>query len=1185
MKSNGSSWARAAAASAILTGLWMVGRPVTAQSGITITSPAANAVLPAGPDYATEVLGDPWDFSNPQDIALEPTQSAGWSSGPTVSGGLVSGVTAAVSNASLAILNRPWFMINNPGRNGHNFPIDSAKYSKLAIKFTTSRSDQFPRFFWWPKEIGDPSDPGAGTRLISENAQFSPVGTNIYVLDMINIPANSGFSGPAWNAAPIKSLAFYPNHANATNNVSVDWMRLTAGDARPEASKMSITWSGGSGTIDVTVSENSSGTTYKIGTVSASAGSVPAWNYGVLPPGAYTLHVGAASRTFTVNGPPSVQVTDPDETGGQDFATALLGNPWDMVDANDYFVNVNIVDHLTQHSPGPSGFTGTSDGQAVAFTPGGIPVGDPQLYLLSKQKPADGPVIDSTKYHRLTYTLTVDHPYNLTTGSVARVFWGSQSSPTGGGTPYDVTTTKDIIVWPGTNTYTLDLATLTTANGGLELNNAQLWTAAPVRHFRIDPFEFAEVVTFHLANVKLAADDATVNGSFLIKFAGSDPEGDPTTVDLYYDTDQNPNNGRTLIAAGIPLATGQYLWRTGTRVPAGSYFIYAVANDGHSTIGRYSSGPVTVVSAPLPSLLGGDFDGDALGDLGLYKANGDWAILTSGSGYASSIVKSWGGAGYTPVAGDYDGDGKQDIGVYREATGNWSILESSSNYTAVLSVNWGGAGYKPVPGDYDGDGKTDIGVYVASTGAWSILRSSSNFTTTLAANWGGSGYTAIGGQDFDGDGKSDMAVYQAATGTWSILKSSSGFTSSTTVTWGGGNYSLVPGDYDGDGKADLGLYQPSTGVWSILQSSSGYTSALSIGWGGAGYLPVPGDFDGDGRIDLGIFQRATGNWSILKSSTGYTASFTITGWGGPTDLPLTTAISFGGNDTTRASDFDGDGKSDITVYQASSGLWLALKSTTNYTTSMNKSWGGTGYTPVPGDYDGDGQVDLGLYQQSTGNWNVLLSGAGFTTALSKNAGGSGWVPVPADYDGDGKTDFVVYNTSTGLWYGLKSSTNYTTTLSIGWGGSGYTAAPADFDGDGKADLAVYQGATGNWLVLLSGTNFTTSMSKAVGGAGYVPVQGDFDGDGKADFAVYNTSTGLWYALKSSSNYTTTLAISWGGTGYTPVRGDFDGDGKMDLVLYQAASGGWYVLLSGSNYATTISKGWGGAGYAPVPAFP
>jgi len=613
----------------------------------------------------------------------------------------------------------------------------------------------------------------------------------------------------------------------------------------------------------------------------------------------------------------------------------------------------------------------------------------------------------------------------------------------------------------------------------------------------------------------------------------------------------------------------------------------AVSSDGMTAIvgGPFDNAAAGAAWTFTRSLYAGrDFDGDARADLALYKANGDWAIKTSGSDYASSIAQTWGGPGYVPAPGDYDGDGRQDVAVYRPLTRTWSIMKSSTNYTTVLTIQSTVPNARPVPGDYDGDGKTDAAVYLQSTGLWRILTSSSGYVSDFNLTWGGPGYVPVAGQDFDGDGKADIGVYRPTTGTWSILKSSTNYSTTLTIAWGGPADTLVPGDYDGDGKADVAFYRPWTGMWSVLTSSSNYMTALNVPVGGGGNLAVPADYDGDGRTDIALFHRSTGDWFVLRSSSNFTTSFTIAGWGGPTDVPVSSAIATTTSDTARMTDFDSDGFADVTTYQESSAAWATLMSTSSYMTSATANWGGAGYTLAPGDYDGDGKTDLGVYQQATGNWYVLLSGHGFGTSLTKNAGGPGWIAVPGDYDGDGRTDFGVYNPSTGEWHALLSGSDYTTSLSVLWGGSQYAATPGDFDGDGKTDLGLYVQATGNWYVLLSSANYTTSLQKAVGGPSYSAAQSDYDGDGKTDFAVYDPSTGLWYALLSGANYTTTLSVMWGGPGYTPVRGDFDGDGRQDLALYQSSSGTWYVLLSGANFTTTLIKTWGGSGYVPVATF-
>src|SRR4029450_3113296 len=126
MNSSSAAWNRTAAALAAIAGVWVAtaSRPITgtAQSGITITSPAANTVLASGPDYATEVVGDPWDFSNAEDITMDPDLKTGWSS-LAVSNGVLTG-TAAVSSTNVFLVQWPMWVINNPGRNGRNYPAD-----------------------------------------------------------------------------------------------------------------------------------------------------------------------------------------------------------------------------------------------------------------------------------------------------------------------------------------------------------------------------------------------------------------------------------------------------------------------------------------------------------------------------------------------------------------------------------------------------------------------------------------------------------------------------------------------------------------------------------------------------------------------------------------------------------------------------------------------------------------------------------------------------------------------------------------------------------------------------------------------------------------------------------------------------------------------------------------------------
>jgi hypothetical protein len=265
-------------------------------------------------------------------------------------------------------------------------------------------------------------------------------------------------------------------------------------------------------------------------------------------------------------------------------------------------------------------------------------------------------------------------------------------------------------------------------------------------------------------------------------------------------------------------------------------------------------------------------------------------------------------------------------------------------------------------------------------------------------------------------------------------------------------------------------------------------------------------------------------------------------------------------------DFDGDGKSDLSVFYEKTGDATAYSRSSAGGAPMTHLWGDIDI-PVPADYDGDGVADMAFYYPAAGMW-VVLNGNG-TQKSSRQFGWGEAIPVPADYDGDAIDDIAVYwptSPNGGTWYIVQSSLSGAVRQQ-GWGWNATVPVPGDYDGDGKTDIAVYWHETGMWYILRSGDG--SGLARSWGWSSTVPVQGDYDGDGVTDTAVYWPDGGNWYIQKSSNSGVDIM--NWGWHAAIPVPADYDGDGKTDAAVFWPVNGNWYIKLSGGG--TEVSS-WG-----------
>jgi len=88
------------------------------------------------------------------------------------------------------------------------------------------------------------------------------------------------------------------------------------------------------------------------------------------------------------------------------------------------------------------------------------------------------------------------------------------------------------------------------------------------------------------------------------------------------------------------------------------------------------------------------------------------------------------------------------------------------------------------------------------------------------------------------------------------------------------------------------------------------------------------------------------------------------------------------------ADFDGDGKSDVSVFRPADGYWYILKSSGG---QSSIKWGLSLDNLVPGDYDGDDKTDIAVFRPANGVWYLQKSTEGFA---AQPFGLGNDVPIP-----------------------------------------------------------------------------------------------------------------------------------------------------------------------------------------------
>jgi hypothetical protein len=381
-----------------------------------------------------------------------------------------------------------------------------------------------------------------------------------------------------------------------------------------------------------------------------------------------------------------------------------------------------------------------------------------------------------------------------------------------------------------------------------------------------------------------------------------------------------------------------------------------------------------------------------------------------------------------------------------------------------------------------------------------------------------------------------------------------GRTGATTATSFGDSSDLA-GPYvfrDSVAPPNGGWWQTATLLGAAVPITAGSYRATDSGGVGATNPEPPANLSGA----FNTVSNPNGTWTLRLQDrcTGDTGSITAASLA----LQITPSRA--------RADFDGDGRTDVSVFRPGDGNWYLNKSTEGFS-SIN--WGLAGDVPAPGDFDGDGREDTVIFRPSTGTWWMLLSSGG-TSATQFGAFGD--VPVAGDYDGDSITDIAVYRPGNTFWY-IKYSSNGSL-LFLDFGQVGDAPVPGDYGGDGVTDLAVFRPSNGSWWIRHS---HNLSLRVFVFGNSFDrPVPADYDGDNKTDIAIWRPSNGQWWSISSLNSSVSTVAF--GLPADIPVPGDYDGDEKDDQAVYR--NGVWWLNRS---TAGITAQSFGLPTDVPVPS--
>ena len=587
---------------------------------------------------------------------------------------------------------------------------------------------------------------------------------------------------------------------------------------------------------------------------------------------------------------------------------------------------------------------------------------------------------------------------------------------------------------------------------------------------------------------------------------------------------------------------------------------------------------------------------------------------TSSGGTISLAAKVDFTVGVNPrslIANDFDTDGKTDLAAVNADAGTITVLRNISvpgaiSFATATTLSANNNSEKLTAGDFDGDGKLDIaatnsGVYPAYNNTVCIFRNTSTVGNISFAPKidliGGTSTHDVAVSDLDGDGKPELVVSNYQSHTVSVFKNNSStgsiaFASGVTYATGNWPMNLTLGDWDGDGYPEITYTNGLSTGFLILRSQVNIPVSSLVPPVITSLSPASGNINSSLTINGNNFSSTPANNTVYLGSVKATVTTATT-----TSLNVTVPMGASYKPVSVARDkLSGYSLKPFNVTFADGGSPFTsnfFKSKVDLPSITNPNG------MASSDFDGDGKPDIAVSNAS----NVTIyrnigtgTSVAFAPGINFAAGSNPEGVFVADINNDSKQDLVVasfgmsvlINTSTGPG---NISFAIVQNLSAGWCND---IAIGDIDADGRPDIAyTYTSGTGVTVLRNLSNNGTVSFVRVndyITENGECRVaMGDVTGDSKPDLVVTNhgsNSVSVLRNLSVSNGISFAAAVNFSVTNASECGlADIDNDGKLDMLVLGNSSSSPAVSVfrntSSSGLISFASKVDFAAGRNPV----